>query len=54
MTLEVKVSKAKLNCEQKETIKMMFLEQKWCHNYITGLRRADQTFDIFKYDYKEL
>ena len=54
LTVELKVPKARLNCVQKETIKMMFVEQKWCHNYITGLRQADPTFDIFKYDYKEL
>ena len=54
VTLEFKVAKSRLNRFQAEDIKMMFLEQKWCHNYITGRRQDDPTFDIFTFDYKEL
>jgi putative transposase len=54
LPVELKVPKARLNRVQEETIKMMFVEQKWCHNYITGLYHTYPTFDIFKYDYKDL
>jgi len=53
LTIEVKVAKSRLNRVQEEHCKMLFLEEKWCHNFITG-KRGDEDFDIFKFDYKEL
>ena len=54
VTIEVKVSKKKLNMVQREHLKMIFLEEKWCHNYIVGKHLSDPDFDIFHFDYKKL
>ena len=33
---------------------MLFLEEKWCHNWLTSKRQNDSEFDIFEFDYKKL
>ena len=43
-----------MNCVQEEHCKMLFLEEKWCHNYIIGQKTNDMLFDIFTFDYKKL
>ena len=50
---ELKVKKHMLNKQQAETLKMMFVEAKWCYNYILNLME-DESFDIFKFKGKEL
>lgn len=54
VTIEAKVSKSKLNLVQKEHLKMVFLEEKWCHNYLVGKCLSDPEFSIFHFDYKKL
>ena len=51
---ELKVHKQRLNLQQKETLKMMFVEAKWCYNYLLGRMNNEENFDIFSYKGKEL
>ena len=51
---ELKVHKQRLNLQQKETLKMMFVEAKWCYNYLLGRMNSEENFDIFSYKGKEL
>lgn len=51
--LELKVNKQRLNKQQQETLKMMFVEAKWCYNYILNLmQNAD--FDLYSFKGKDL
>ena len=46
--IELKVDESHLNREQHESLKMMFVEGKWCWNHLLNQP------DVFKYDYKLL
>lgn len=50
---ELKVKKKSLKPEQKEHLNMMFVESKWCYNYLLALMNAKQ-IDIFDYKQKDL
>lgn len=50
---ELKVHKASLNKQQKETLKMLFVEGKWCYNYILNQMENDD-FDVFAFKGKDL
>lgn len=50
---ELKVRKHRLNKEQSLVLDMMFVEAKWCYNYlVAGMR--DESVDIFSYKSKNL
>ena len=50
---ELKVNRKRLNKQQEETLKMMFVEAKWCYNYILA-KMQDEDFDLFSFKGKEL
>lgn len=50
---EIKINKTRLKKQQKESLQMMFVESKWCYNYLLNLMDSPD-FDIFKFDPKEL
>ena len=45
---EIKIDESALNTSQRVSLKMMFVEAKWCWNHILNQP------DIFKFDYKQL
>jgi len=45
---ELKIDKSRLNREQRESLKMLFVEAKWFYNFILSQK------DPFKYDYKKV
>lgn len=49
----VKVQENKLNAEQREALKMMFVEAKWMYNHILNLSKNENT-DIFSLKYTDL
>lgn len=51
---ELKVHKQRLNAQQRESLKMMFVEAKWCYNYLLSKMNDGDGFDIFSYKGKEL
>ena len=51
--LELKVNKQHLNKQQQETLKMLFVEAKWCYNYILN-KMEDISFDINTFKGKQL
>ena len=51
---ELKIHKQRLNKQQRESLKMMFVEAKWCYNYLLNKMNNEDTFDIFSYKGKEL
>ena len=51
--IELKVNRNRLNKEQKETMKMMFVEAKWCFNYILD-KMDSKEIDVFDLDPKSL
>lgn len=53
-TFEHKVHKQRLNLQQRDSLKMMFVEAKWCYNYLLGRMNHEEDFDIFSYKGKEL
>ena len=50
---EVKVEKNRLNKTQEESLKMIFVEAKWCFNYLIG-KMNNKEIDIFDFDSKTL
>ena len=50
---ELKVKKHMLNNEQRHTLFMLFVEAKWCYNYILNNMR-DNGLDVFAFKGKEL
>lgn len=50
---ELKVKRNRLNNEQKHTLHMMFVEAKWCYNYILS-KMNDGSVDIFSFKGKQL
>ena len=50
---ELKVKRHRLNKQQIDTLKMMFVETKWCYNFLLSSMN-NGTIDIFKYKGKEL
>lgn len=49
---DLKIDKSRLNAAQSEYLKMMFVEAKWCYNYI--LSKSESYENIFKFDYRDL
>ncbi len=45
---EVKIDESHLNKQQREALRMMFVEGKWCWNHLLNQP------DVFKFDYKQL
>lgn len=48
-TIELKIDQSFLNKKEKEALKMMFVEAKWCYNHILG-----SGINPFEFDYKTL
>ena len=53
LTIEFKVNRSRLNLVQKECLKMIFVEAKWCKNWLLN-QMNDNNLDIFKIDQKTL
>lgn len=51
-TFELKVNKSRLNREQEEALRMLFIEAKWCYNYLLD-RTRNNGADVFEFDYRE-
>jgi len=49
----MKVDKSRLTKKQQEVLFMMFVEAKWCYNYLLN-KMEEENFDIFKFNSKEL
>lgn len=43
---ELKIVKDRLNKDQEERLKMIFVEAKWCHNYLIS-KMNNKEIDIF-------
>ena len=50
---ELKIVKDRLNKDQEERLKMIFVEAKWCHNYLIS-KMNNKEIDIFSFQQKEL
>ena len=50
----VKIQNSALNKQQKETLKMMFVEAKWIYNWALNKSNDDPNFDLFKFNFAKL
>lgn len=47
--LELKVNRNRLNNNQLEHLNMLFVESKWCYNYLLD-KMQNKSFDLFRFD----
>ena len=50
----VKVQENKLNREQRENLRMAFVEAKWLYNHVLALTKEENGPDVFKLNYTDL
>ena len=50
----VKVQENKLNREQREALRMAFVEAKWLYNHVLALTKEENGPDVFKLNYTDL
>jgi hypothetical protein len=51
--LELKVNRNRLNNNQLDHLNMLFVESKWCYNYLLG-KMQNKSFDLFRFNPKSL